>query len=351
MSTSASDDRPACSCLPYVAGGSGPDIDCPIHGIAAQCGHRQAMFAIDTLPRNVSGEDHYLAVDYALSEARRLIGEGCSCYPAPERRLMPTSGPASDDTGTRPCGCEWDGRNHGCTDQHTSVRAPSGGEREDRDALIERIMCVIQDRFFEVAAETQGEPGVEPRTYSVEHYWDTAEMIVDRALSATPVSTEETIKPVEHVCPTPCDPDCPALCHETHKPRWKWEHTPPIARSVSTEGPGLVEEIAQRLEVHQLEWIDREVGYSCGCDERGTLPPMLTLHEALLHVASACFASRSVSAVPADSALQDRIDAALHLCNAALSNKYREPGTVAFVDAAAVYALLAVPVTEPEEER
>lgn len=25
-------------------------------------------------------------------------------------------------------------------------------------------------------------------------------------------------------CPTPCDHDCEALCHEAHKPRWKRSH-------------------------------------------------------------------------------------------------------------------------------
>jgi hypothetical protein len=27
-------------------------------------------------------------------------------------------------------------------------------------------------------------------------------------------------------CPTPCDPDCVAACHEGHQPRWKRSHEP-----------------------------------------------------------------------------------------------------------------------------
>ena len=44
------------------------------------------------------------------------------------------------------------------------------------------------------------------------------------------------------------------------------------------------------LEVHQIEWISYEAGYVCGCDDRGLLPPMPFLSDALRHQATEVFA-------------------------------------------------------------
>ena len=53
----------------------------------------------------------------------------------------------------------------------------------------------------------------------------------------------------------------------------------------------MVERAAQAMEVHQVEWIDHEVGWSCGCDERGDLGPLLTLNDANVHIARAALAA------------------------------------------------------------
>lgn len=31
---------------------------------------------------------------------------------------------------------------------------------------------------------------------------------------------------VRYRCPTPCDDDCTAGCHEAHQPKWKRDHDP-----------------------------------------------------------------------------------------------------------------------------
>lgn len=46
-----------------------------------------------------------------------------------------------------------------------------------------------------------------------------------------------------------------------------------------------IELAAKTLEVHQVEWVSREDGYVCGCDDRGLLDRMVTLSDALRHVA------------------------------------------------------------------
>lgn len=64
---------------------------------------------------------------------------------------------------------------------------------------------------------------------------------------------------------------------------------------------GAAEALARVLEVHQIEYVDREVGYVCGCDEDGVLDPMFTLRDALTHQASAALeGSAEVGAVVAE---------------------------------------------------
>lgn len=45
----------------------------------------------------------------------------------------------------------------------------------------------------------------------------------------------------------------------------------------------LRERFIGELEAHQIEWVDDEAGYLCGCDERGELPHMQWLADALGH--------------------------------------------------------------------
>jgi hypothetical protein len=43
---------------------------------------------------------------------------------------------------------------------------------------------------------------------------------------------------------------------------------------------------AKILEIHQVEFISYEVGWVCGCDDRGVLAPMPFLSDALRHQAA-----------------------------------------------------------------
>lgn len=49
--------------------------------------------------------------------------------------------------------------------------------------------------------------------------------------------------------------------------------------------------VAEVLEVHQIEFIDWQVGWDCGCNERGCLPGMPTLGDALRHQADVAVAA------------------------------------------------------------
>lgn len=53
----------------------------------------------------------------------------------------------------------------------------------------------------------------------------------------------------------------------------------------------LIERAAAVLEVHQLEWIDHEVGWECGCNEHGTLPSMRFRSDAEKHQAEMVLAA------------------------------------------------------------
>ena len=52
-----------------------------------------------------------------------------------------------------------------------------------------------------------------------------------------------------------------------------------------------IELIAKTLEVHQIEWGSFEDGYLCGCDDRGLMDRMVTLSDALKHVAAEVLAA------------------------------------------------------------
>jgi len=58
-----------------------------------------------------------------------------------------------------------------------------------------------------------------------------------------------------------------------------------------THGDPLVTVIAGELEGHQIEWVDDEVGYECGCNEDGHLGSLLWLRDALRHQAAAVVAA------------------------------------------------------------
>lgn len=71
-------------------------------------------------------------------------------------------------------------------------------------------------------------------------------------------------------------------------------YTLPAAATRLATDPDVVERMARVLEVHQVEWIDSEVGYACGCDEDGVLDPMFTLHDANSHQARVALAALTV---------------------------------------------------------
>jgi hypothetical protein len=48
----------------------------------------------------------------------------------------------------------------------------------------------------------------------------------------------------------------------------------------------LEKQLEYTLEQHQIVWVDSEVGYDCGCNERGDLAPMLYAHDARMHQVS-----------------------------------------------------------------
>lgn len=50
---------------------------------------------------------------------------------------------------------------------------------------------------------------------------------------------------------------------------------------------GPVEQVKALLEQHQVEWIDGQLGWDCGCNEQGTLPGMPTVEHARQHQAEA----------------------------------------------------------------
>lgn len=47
------------------------------------------------------------------------------------------------------------------------------------------------------------------------------------------------------------------------------------------------DEIAKVLEIHQIEWIGTDEGWDCGCNERGYLPAMPSILDAVRHQADA----------------------------------------------------------------
>lgn len=52
-----------------------------------------------------------------------------------------------------------------------------------------------------------------------------------------------------------------------------------------------VEPVARVLDVHQIEYVDAEVGFECGCNEDGHLGALLTLSDAHAHQAAAVLAA------------------------------------------------------------
>lgn len=45
----------------------------------------------------------------------------------------------------------------------------------------------------------------------------------------------------------------------------------------------LEKQLEYTLEQHQILWVSSDVGYDCGCNERGNLPAMLYAHDARMH--------------------------------------------------------------------
>lgn len=41
-------EQPGCTCTPYEAGGDGPEMDCPVHGVMCVCGQRLGTHAATT---------------------------------------------------------------------------------------------------------------------------------------------------------------------------------------------------------------------------------------------------------------------------------------------------------------
>ncbi len=41
-----------------------------------------------------------------------------------------------------------------------------------------------------------------------------------------PITSNPTDVSTTYHCPTPCDPDCDAACHESHLPAFKRDHDP-----------------------------------------------------------------------------------------------------------------------------
>lgn len=80
-----------------------------------------------------------------------------------------------------------------------------------------------------------------------------------------------------------------------------------------------IELAAGTLEVHQIEWVSHRDGYVCGCDDRGVLPQMLTLSDALKHQAA------EVLKVAGVGAERERIERGL----APVAERYRNAGVFA----------------------
>jgi hypothetical protein len=62
-------DKHACTCTPYSAGGDGPEIDCPKHGVMCVCGRR---LGVHEAPAEFEWTDRHTQ-DFGLL----VVVEGC----------------------------------------------------------------------------------------------------------------------------------------------------------------------------------------------------------------------------------------------------------------------------------